>query len=243
MEEFNDKSKTIEFTPLHKEKQQIERTENNIYSQARRNNAKHSPKQDKSTKVLVYTSLILAILVIIAVVTTVAILNMERFKNNAELPAEDEIITENEVGGKEEEEPAPEAKINLYNVVFYGDSVTETADGYSILADLYDETFSHKENRKVFITKETDIRQDGQRLSAQALIYAIDRMAGEGVVFDVKLRESDNVALSISYEGSLEEEDALTGEENTADEEELGNSVEEEAETGEENIENGVVIE
>lgn len=240
MEEYNDKSKTMEFTPVHKEKPQIERTENNIYSQARRSNVKYEKKQDRSTRVLAYTALILSILVIVAVVTTVIVLNMERFKNTPNLSPEDEVITENVAGEEEEENLPEEIRINLYSVVFYGDSVVETADGYSILADLYDGTMTQKENRKLFITRETDIRQSGQRLSAQALIYAIDRMAGEGVVFDVNVRENDNVAVAISYEGSLEEE-VPPEEENAGEGETEAVPEEEEAPEGEEN--SGVVIE
>ena len=63
-------------------------------------------------------------------------------------------------------------------------------------------------------------------------------MAGEGVVFDVKLRENDNVAISISYEGTLEEEVSPEQENPEENEEDIPSK---EPTDGEEN--NGVVIE
>ena len=44
-------------------------------------------------------------------------------------------------------------------------------------------------------------------------------MAGEGIIFEGKIRESDNVLLSVSYEGSFREEAEEPSEEETPEEE------------------------
>ena len=63
-------------------------------------------------------------------------------------------------------------------------------------------------------------------------------MAGEGAVFDAQVRENDNVIISISYDGNLEEEIGASSEE------EEGIDVEEILEeTVEKEPESGVVIE
>ena len=153
MEEYNDKSKTMEFTPMHKEKPHVERTENSIYSQARRNTSQHSSrrKKDNTTKILAITSVVLAVLIILAVTVAILVINMESLKGN------DQNISENppieSLFEEEEEELPPEEEINDYSLVFCSDSVTEDGEAYIVLADLYDSDLQNKENRKLYITE------------------------------------------------------------------------------------------
>lgn len=247
MDEYNDKDQTIEFRPQKDDKEYISRGEENIYSEGRKSNVHYEDKKESGSKALIYTALILAILLVIAVTVGLIILNMDNSDKEKEIPQNQETVLDIEEDEEIEEEIAEEEVINFYNVVFYGDSVIKTEDGYSILADLYDESFSQKkDNRKLFINEETDIRENGQRLSAQGLVYAVESMAGEGVIFEAKIRESDDVAISISYEGSFEEELNPPEEENPEENNEEIPPAEEEN-SGEEPIvgeeQSGVIVE
>lgn len=202
MEEYNDKDQTIEFRPVKEEKEYVSRENGSVYNEGRkeRNVRRES---EKSNRPLIYLALVLAILLVIAIAVGIIILNKDNaVKNNEPLEMEPPVIEIEE----EEEVSKEEVKINYYNVVFYGDSVIKTQDGYSVLADLYDDSFNKKDNRKLYITEETDIRENGNRLSASGLVYAIESMAGEGVVFEAKIRENDNMVVSVYYDGSFKEE-------------------------------------
>ncbi len=225
MEDFNDKSQTMKFTPPYQEKQHIERTEDNIYSRARKNNDYYPHRRDNS-KTLIYIAIILSVLLIIAVVAGIIVLNMDRFKNNPPLPSDDKIIMQNEPyeeGKDDGEDIQPQKKESYYSVVFYSDSIIKKENGYSILADLFDEAMNKKDNRKLFINEKTDIRESGKRLSIEGLIYVIENTAGESIVFDAKIREEDNFIISISFESdfleeAVPEEDVPENEENVENE-------------------------
>ena len=153
MEDFNDKSQTMKFTPPYEEKQHIERTEDNIYSRARKNNDYYPPRKDNS-KALIYVAIILSVLLIIAVTVGIIVLNMDRFKNNPPVPSEDKIVMQNEPYEEEKDDGKdiqPQIKESYYSVVFYSDSIIKKENGYSIFADLYDESMNKKDNRKLFI--------------------------------------------------------------------------------------------
>lgn len=218
MENNNDKSKTLQFNPLKEEKKHLNRAEGDLYSAKRKNNANiREEKEDKSGKILIYMAIILAVMLIAAVTVGIMILSKDN-KKAEENPSEIESIIEEEEILPEEEEKEEEV-ISSYDIVFYGDSVIKKEDYYSVLADLYDSSFNKKDNRKLIINEETDIRENGKRLSAEGLIYAIESMAGEGIIFEGKIRESDNVLLSVSYEGSFREEAEEPSEEETQKEE------------------------
>lgn len=232
MDEYNDKSETVEFRPIKEEKQHINRSEEDVYSSARRNVRYDEKENGSSDRKLIYIAVILAVLLIIAIAAGVFILKAGKpAQEQNELPVEENnLITEN---APEEEAPEKEV-ISSYNIVFYGDSVIKKNGVYTILADLYNSSFEKEDNRKLVINGDTDIRENGKRLSAEGLVYAVERMAGEGVVFEGKIRESDNVVISISYDGSFREEiEAETEEEpGTAEGEENNSSEQENPEQG-----------
>lgn len=205
MSNYDDKSKTCEFDVIKEEKPQVRRQENDAYSSARQNREYESG--DSGNKGLVYITVILAILLVVAIVAAVFILNPGN-KDNDEIP-ENEIINTIEDTEDEEmqEEENTEENITVScSMIFYSDSIIKKNGEYSILADLYDKDFYKFDNRKLFITDETDIREDGKRLSADALVYLIESMAGDGIVFDGEIREKDNTVVSIKFDGSFREE-------------------------------------
>ena len=201
MENNNDKSKTVEFRPIKEKKQQINRKEDDVYSNARKSKV-YEETGETQNKSLIILAIVLAVLLIVAITAGVIILG--RGNNNSEenIPAEDIVELQEELPEEEEEKEL----IFDCQVVFYGDSVIKKENGYTILADLYDSEFKKIDNRKLVINSETQIRENGKRLSAEGLIYAVESMAGEGIVFDGKIRENDNVVLKLSYEGSFREE-------------------------------------
>lgn len=201
MENNNDKSKTVEFRPIKENKQQVNRKENDVYSSARKAGV-YEEKDEGQSRGLIYIAIVLAVLLIVAIAAGVIILsagNQRGEELNPDMP--DNIVAEQEEIPEEEKEV-----ITSCQIVFYGDSVIKKEDGYTILADLYDSSFNKIDNRKLVINDETNIRENGKRLSAEGLIYAVESMAGEGIVFEGKIRENDNVVLKLSYEGSFREE-------------------------------------
>lgn len=211
MENNNDKSKTVEFRPVKENKQQVNRKENDVYSSARKSKV-YEETEETQNKSLIILAIVLAVLLIVAIIAGVIILGRGNNSSEEKLPTEDIIDIQEEIPEEEDEKEV----ITSCQVVFYGDSVIKKSDGYTILADLYDSDFKKIDNRKLVINGETQIRENGKRLSAEGLVYAIESMAGEGIVFDGQIRESDNVVLKLSYEGSFREE----AEEETVPEEE-----------------------
>lgn len=201
MENNNDKSKTVEFRPIKEKKQQVNRKENDVYSNARKSKV-YEEAEETQNKSLIILAIVLAVLLIVAIIAGVIILGRGNNGLEEKLPTEDIIDIEEEIPEEEEEKEV----ITECQIVFYGDSVIKKENGYTILADLYDGEFKKIDNRKLVINSETQIRENGKRLSAEGLIYAVESMAGEGIVFDGKIRESDNVVLKLSYEGSFREE-------------------------------------
>lgn len=201
MENNNDKSKTVEFRPIKETKQQVNRKENDVYSTARKSKV-YEERGETQNKSLIYLAIVLAVLLIVAIIAGVIILGRGNKSSDENVPAEDIIEALEELPEEEEEKEV----ILECQVVFYGDSVIKKENGYTILADMYDSEFKKIDNRKLVINSETQIRENGKRLSAEGLVYAVESMAGEGIVFDGQIRESDNVVLKLSYEGSFREE-------------------------------------
>lgn len=202
MENNNDKSKTVEFRPVKENKQQVNRKENDVYSSARKSKV-YEETEETQNKSLIILAIVLAVLLIVAIIAGVIILGRGNNVTEENIPPEDITQMQEEPASEEEDE---KEVITSCQVVFYGDSVIKKSDGYTILADLYDSDFKKIDNRKLVINGETQIRENGKRLSAEGLVYAIESMAGEGIVFDGQIRESDNVVLKLSYEGSFREE-------------------------------------
>lgn len=208
MGDYNDKSETVEFNPIKDEKKHINRSDEDIYSSARRSkDVSYEEKSESSDKKLVYIAIILTVLLAASIIAGAIILTSDNKEKNAEELPEDNIITEQEPPAvQEEEEKEPEEVIKSYSIVFYSDSVIKKDGEYTILADLYNSNFEKVDNRKLTINGDTDIRENGKKLSAQGLIYAVESLAGDGIVFEGKIKEPDNVAVSIYYEGSFREE-------------------------------------
>ena len=207
MSTFNDKEDTFVFQPEQREKKpQLDRSGYDEYSNARRGVSYET--EDTSSKKLLYIAIALAVLLIIAVVAGIFILNAGKEPNNN--------IPENEIEGvlpeEEEEEEAPEITL-VCSMVFDSSSVFKRDEGYTVLADLYDKDFYKFDNRKLIINDDTDIREKGKRVSADALVYLIENMAGDAIIFDGEIRESDNTLISISFDSSEWEEETPPEEE------------------------------
>lgn len=211
MSDYNDKTQTFKFSPVKDEKPQINRSENDEYSAARKNTG-YERREERSSNTLVYVAIILAVLLIAAVVAGIFILKPSDDPSQ-NLPEEG--ITEILPSKEEEEEPSEKKDITVScSMVFYSDSVIKKNGGYTVLADLYDKDFYKFDNRKLIINNDTDIREDGKRLSADALIYLVESMGGEGIVFDGEIKEEDGTVLSITFDGSFREEIENPPEEN-----------------------------
>ena len=200
MSDFKDKTETFKFRPVKEQKPQVNRRENDEYSAARRSNA-YRNEEEKGSRALVYVAVILSVLLVGVIVAGIFILKPQK-EDNINIPEEENVVIVDD-----EEEKEEEKNLTLScSIVFYSDSVIKRAGIYTVLADLYDKDFYKFDNRKLIINDDTDIREDGKRLSADALIYLIESMAGEGIVFDGEIREDDSVVLSIDFDGSFREE-------------------------------------
>ena len=223
MSDFRDKGDTFRFRP-GEDKPQINRSENDEYSSARRSKAYE--EEEKSSNILPYVAIILAILLIIAIVAGIFILKQEKEPEN-NIPENDTVTVIDEDENEEEEE----INITLVcSMVFDSSRVYKTDDGYAVLADLYDKDFYSFDSRKLIINEETDIRESGKRISKDALIYLIRDTAGDAIIFDGEIRESDNTLLSISFDSSV-----LENPEEDLPEEETNPPSEGEVSEGEEN--------
>lgn len=231
MEEFNDKSDTIKFTPPDEKKEYVKRTQDSIYSAARKNNEDYySEKETDTNKVLVYTAIILSILLVIVITVGIIVIKSDKSgKNSVSSLEENNEITHLETQEDEEllqENENEELKTTDCSLIFH--SVMKKDGGYSVLADLYDESMNVIDNRRLMINNETEIRESGERFSTEALIYAIENEAGDKIVFDGTIREKDNVILSLSFElnppeeiveevGEEDENEEIPQEENTTE--------------------------
>ncbi len=121
--------------------------------------------------------------------------------NHSKNPKKEEVTPPVKEEEQVEEEKAP--KETKFNIVFYSESIIEKEDYVSILADLYDDDMKKKDNTKVKIDSDTDIIVNGERISLNSLIYIVQSLAGEQIVFDGVLNEKENVLVSLSYEGDI----------------------------------------
>lgn len=212
MSDFKDKGDTFRFRP-GEEKPQINRSENDEYSNARKN--REYEEEEKSSNILPYIAIVLAILLIIAVVAGIFILKQGKVPQN-NVPENEEVIKIPEEEEEKEEEEEPEITL-VCSMVFDSSRIYKNGEEYAVLADLYDKDFYSFDSRKLIINEETDIRESGKRISKDALIYIIRNTAGDAIVFDGEIRESDNTVLSISFDSSVleePEEETPEGEEN-----------------------------
>lgn len=211
--------KTMEFSPLNDErKEKINRNYDSVYNNARKSsyeNKKNYSDKSSDSKGLVYAVIALLVALIIAVVVGVIIIKGPG-KQTPDI-IDEPIIMEEEIEEEEEEEPIKEE--GKYNIIFYGETVKKTSDGYEIAADMYDESFEKVGSRKIKITDETVIRESGKRMTAEGFVYTIESLTGEMISIEGKIREKDNFAILLSYDGSFREEMTVeTPEENEINE-------------------------
>ena len=208
MENNNDKSKTEKFTPMNKSpKPEINRSAGDAYSEARR-----TPEYDFNdgddggdggNKKLVVVSILLAILLVMVIALSIFIIGSTKkgSPENEQPPVETEEIVEEE---EEEEE-----KTGKYNIVFYGESIIEKNDYVIIDADLFDEEMTKVSNRKIKISSETRIISGGESITKKSLIYLIENVVDEKIVFEGTIQEEDGLALRLSFEYEAEPEEEI----------------------------------
>lgn len=201
MENNNDKSKTEKFTPMNKSpKQEINRSAGDAYSEARtpQYDFRDDEEEGGANNKLVIMSVILAVLLVIAVVVSIVLISATK----KEKP-EDENPPVNIEETLEEEKEKEETK--FYNIVFYGETVIQKNNYTLIDADLYDEEMNKVESRKIKISPETKIVSDGKIISENSLLYLIQNLAGEKIVFEGIVREEDSLAEKLTFEYHAEE--------------------------------------
>lgn len=203
---MNEKDKTVEFNPVKEvNKERINRSSSDVYSSARSNSYGQRPrKKSNDSKGLIYIAIFLTVALIVAIVAGIIVISSTNSLNNEKEPEE------NIVFPVEDEEEEPEEEIvneeNIYNIIFYGETVKKTGDGYTIAADLYDSNLNKVGTRKIKITSETVIKESGERMSAEGFVYTIESLTGEMISVEGKIREEDSLALTLSYDGSFREE-------------------------------------
>lgn len=252
MEDNNEKSKTVEFKPVrddepYSEKQPVSRTENDRYSEARRavsaddeydDYGDESDEEKGGSKKLVGVAIALGITLVAIIVAGIIIINNGGIGNNPQnknIP--EESIPQIDEEAPEKDNSADETKKEEKNktvkcsVVFYGDSVVNRGDYYYIKADMYDSKFERTESRKILINSSSVIKENGKRITPDALAYIVEQFSGEMIIFDGEIREDDGFAVSLSFSGSFKEEMKDETENTPQEEEKTDDSTEKETES------------
>jgi len=212
MNDFNDKNDTFIFKPEKQQgKPQVNRTESDDYSYARRGVYK---REEEKMSPLVYVAAGLAAVLIITIIIGLVIWNSGGDENETNKKPEDTNIIVN--GGEdtedEDDDEEEEFTITFYGLIFNDERIylLENEDGeagYAIYADLYDNEDNKIETRRVRITEETEIRDNGQRISLDAFMNVIRNQGGDKNLFGSEIREEDNVVIHIAYDSRSFEED------------------------------------
>lgn len=204
MSDFNDKSDTFEFDPIKDNKPRVNRGGSDPYSNARQNSVREEDG-DGPNYTLVYVALILAILLIVVVIAGILIMGREPGKTPPPQNQEEILVNDDEQEQTQEED----VDITLLcTVTFYSDSVAKQGEKYTVHADLYDGELYKFGSRKLTISDETDIREKGgKRVTKEAFVSLIENMAGESLAFSAEIREKDNLILSVTFDGSIVQEE------------------------------------
>lgn len=217
------KEKTVKFDPITEEtirKAEINRRNDDIYSERRK--ASEVYKEKESSNGLLYVAIVLAFIIVILLFVGVFMLGRNFSRETVPEQIENEQNTLDVIKEEEKEEEVPEEEpvieeekdvILKNDVVFYGDSVSKKNSGYSILADIYDEEFHKTGHRKIFIDDDTKIYENGKRMSAAGFVYTIESLAGEMIVVQSEIRDKDGYALTLKYDAVFEEEEPVLEEE------------------------------
>ena len=207
---MNDKDNTFIFKPdeieILEDKPHIDRSPRDEYSRARITKAR---KEEEKPSILPYVAVGLAVVLLITVILGVLVLRGDiSFRKETEDPPTPPVI---EV--EEEEEPEEEVveTTQKWEITFDPDGVyhMESGNGYAVFADWYDASGKKVNSRKkVYITEETDIRDNGKRISADAFIYIIKNQGGSSVFFQSEVETESDKILSITYDSrGFEEEE------------------------------------
>ena len=204
---MNDKDNTFIFKPdeieILEDKPHVDRSPRDEYSRARITKAR---KEEEKPSILPYVAVGLAVVLLITVVLGVLVLRGDiSFRKETEEPPTPPVI--------EVEEPEEEVveTTQKWEITFDPDGVyhMESGNGYAVFADWYDASGKKVNSRKkVYITEETDIRDNGKRISADAFIYIIKNQGGSSVFFQSEVETESDKILSITYDSrGFEEEE------------------------------------
>ena len=218
---MNDKDNTFIFKPdeieILEDKPHIDRSPRDEYSRARITKAR---KEEEKPSILPYVAVGLAVVLLITAIMGVLVLRGDiSFRKETEEPPTPPVV---EV--EEEEEPEEEVQpTQKWEITFDPDGVyhMESGNGYAVFADWYDASGKKVNSRKkVYITSETDIRDNGKRISADAFIYIIKNQGGSSVFFQSEVETESDKVLSIIYDsrGFEEEEPEVFPEETEGEE-------------------------
>lgn len=206
---MNDKDNTFIFKPdeieILEDKPHIDRSPRDEYSRARRTKA----HQEEKPSILPYVAVGLAVVLLITVIIGVLMLRGDiSFRKETEEPPAPPVIEVEEEEKMEEEEVQTTQK---WEITFDPDGVyhMESGNGYAVFADWYDASGKKVNSRKkVYITSETDIRDNGKRISADAFIYIIKNQGGSSVFFQSEVETESDKIISITYDSrGFEEEE------------------------------------
>jgi len=208
MKDYEDKDRTFIFKPEDGEKKPVLKKETppEVDEEEYERPAPRKRRKKKESHALVYVAIGLSILLVVVIAIAISVLKSDEEPKN---PIENE-PTEN-VGEKENEEEAPPVQeepeketVRDYYIVFDAEEkyLLEDENGYSIAAEFYDEDGYKEKTGKVRITDETDIRDNGNRISTKTFVNKLSEQNENRVKFESEIREKDGIytALSITYD-------------------------------------------
>lgn len=204
----NNKNDTFIFKPEEDVKPHINRTANDTYSSARRGT--HKKKEEEKISPLAYVAIGLAVVICITIIIGVLVLKSGGNQDTTDKPKEPStVISGEEENPEDETEEEITETVNFYELMFNEEKIflLESGDGYAISADLYDNSGKSVDTRRVRITKETEIRDNGQRISVDAFISVVENQGGDKIFFGSEIREEDDVVMYIAYDSRTFEED------------------------------------
>ena len=172
--------------------------------------------EKKNSKTTV-TLLIIAIIAALIFLGTV-IWGIFRFTGTEKEDIKDEIV-EKEPESDPEEIPVPEEEEEeeenneAYNIVFLSDSVEREGNEYTVRAKLYNKFMVFEDERRVTLTSDTEIIEDGEELSLVSFASLIKELKNPDATFKGKINCDSWEVINISYSSEIlkteEEEDPL----------------------------------
>lgn len=201
-----DNEETMIFTPVEKQADSDENALefNDDYIEEELMN-KEEP-EEKGSKALIYTLVILSILLVIAIGAVLLLLSSDKNEKGENQTLGGEIVLEEKEPSKEKEEEK-EVKIISCSIVFYGESEVESDEGYVITARVTDNNTQRQKKRHLLIDDDTEIRINGKRVAVDSFIYLLEEKSEENLLFDAKVEDENEYITYISFEGDLSEKE------------------------------------